>query len=351
MNDEVMILSSDSREQLKGWMKLRDGESMPLTHPSDSVSVATDASLEGIGIFYKGCLISEKIPEGYEGLDIAVLELLALNIFLDKVDNNLSDSTVTWKIDNQAVLFAIKNKGLKDSWPLNHLSCVILEKAEKRGLVFEPVRISLEENFIADAGSRFKRVPEWLIKTSLVQNMFQLWGTADVDLMATTLSRKCPVFFPWNREDVEAWGLDSISKEVDWSQFTLPYIFPPFPLIPQVLNKVLEQKVEKIMMILPYWQNKPWFSLASNMAMKIRRLPFRDDQVIDTRSGKPPQELKRTKLSAWLITGKSDRKDEHFQKRQCISLNPPGEKEHKTNTIADGRNTVVDRKFHQLRLI
>ena len=63
------------------------------------------------------------------------------------------------------------------------------------------------------------------------------WGTPDVDLMATDKSRKVPLFYSWNRSDREAWGIDSLASDVNWTHFQLPYCFPPFPLIQQVLDK------------------------------------------------------------------------------------------------------------------
>ena len=86
--------------------------------------------------------------------------------------------------------------------------------------------------------------------------MFQRWGQADVDLMANYLSRKLPLYFAWNQQDPEAWGIDALAQDVNWALFSLPYIFPPFPLIGQLLRKVEEQKVERLLLVAAWWPTK-----------------------------------------------------------------------------------------------
>ena len=89
--------------------------------------------------------------------------------------------------------------------------------------------------------------------------------------MATVLSRKAPMYFAWNQEDPESWGQDSLARDVAWNIFQLPYCFPPFPLIGQVLAKVRDQKVDKMLLVAPWWPTKPWFSTLLNMVIEYRR--------------------------------------------------------------------------------
>ena len=138
---------------------------------------------------------------------------------------------------------AIRNKKSTHSWALSVLSSNILMTSLQRNIAWDPVRISGEENLIADAASRFRQVADWSLLDSIVQKIFERLGTPDVDLMASDFSRKAPMFFSWSRADKEAWGIDSLARDVDWNQFRLPYCFPPFPLIQQVLDKCKRQGV------------------------------------------------------------------------------------------------------------
>ena len=117
------------------------------------------------------------------------------------------------------------------------LSCSILRTSHSRGILWDPVRVSSEENLLADAASRFKQVPDWSLSQAATERVISLWGTPDINLMASDRSRKCPVFYSWSRRDKEAWGIDSLVHNVDWASFQLPYCFPPFPLLQQVLEK------------------------------------------------------------------------------------------------------------------
>ena len=146
---------------------------------------------------------------------------------------------MTWRVDNNTALHTIRNKGSTKSWPLSVLSCSILTRCLERNLVLEPVRVSSEENLVA---SLFKSVANWSLSDSAATKMFTRWGRPDVDLMASDRSRKAPIFFSWTRADQETWGIDSLTQDVLWNQFELPYCFPPIPLLQQVLDKARDRK-------------------------------------------------------------------------------------------------------------
>ena len=87
---------------------------------------------------------------------------------------------------------------------------------------------------------------------SVTQKLFRRWGNPDVDLVASDQSRKVPLFFSWSRQDREAWGIDSLAQDINWSQFNLPYCFPPFPLLQQVLDKCRQQEVKQMILVAPW---------------------------------------------------------------------------------------------------
>jgi hypothetical protein len=52
---------------------------------------------------------------------------------------------------------------------------------------------------------------------------------------------------------------------ISWSELK-PYIFPPFSLIGKVMLKIMSDKVEKAILIVPFWPAQNWFSfLNSNL--------------------------------------------------------------------------------------
>lgn len=70
------------------------------------------------------------------------------------------------------------------------------------------------------------------------------WGVPTGDLFASSLNKKLPVFFSLERE-TESLGTDALS--FPWN-FTLAYAFPPFPLLPLVVWKIVQDQAEVILM-------------------------------------------------------------------------------------------------------
>jgi hypothetical protein len=253
--NDFMTLSDDSKEELLFWEHLESGLSSPISLPMSFQSLDTDASDEGIGIYFKGDLIAEPVPEGH----ICQTELWALGRALTMLEGRIEQGVLTWRVDNNAALAAIRNQGSTRSWGLSWMAVQILKDAERQGVIIDPVRVSSEENNLADAASRFKEVPDWSLKPDIVNKMFIRWGKADVDLMATTESRKAPFFYGWRSCDTEALALDSLARDVDWSGWENPYCFPPFSLVGAVLQKCCEQRLKRMILVVPWWPSKAFF--------------------------------------------------------------------------------------------
>ena len=236
---------------------------------------------------------------------INVKELLPLSRFLD-LHPEVQNCVLTWRVDNNSALASIRNQGSVKSWPLCVVSVDILKRAHAKGIIIDPVRISSKENIIADAGSRFKAVQDWSLNISQANKLFSVYGIPDVDLMASGESRKCPVFYSWTIEDQEAWGIDSLAKDVNWSQYSLPYCFPPFPLIPQVLQKVREQKVPRMLLVAPWWPSKPYFPTLLHMMVSARKFRLTNSLLTDLTSNLPPLDVRRLRLVGFLISGIPD---------------------------------------------
>ena len=73
-----------------------------------------------------------------------------------------------------------------------------------------------------------KDVKDWSLSTKVFQMIVRAYGTPDVDLMASTLSRKSPFFYSWNRRDLEVLALDSLSRDIMWNAWTGLYLLLQF---------------------------------------------------------------------------------------------------------------------------
>ena len=76
-----------------------------------------------------------------------------------------------------------------------------------------------------------------------------------------------------------------------------------FPLIAACLAKIEEQKVKSIIMILPYWPGKVWFSRFMQMAVEVRRLPPCKSLICDLSTGNPPQDVSLCHLVVAVLSG------------------------------------------------
>ncbi|XP_040297773.1 uncharacterized protein LOC121008982 [Bufo bufo] len=74
--------------------------------------------------------------------------------------------------------------------------------------------------------------------------------------MASRLNNKLPVFLARAR-DPKAYGVDALVSL--WQDFSLLYVFPPFPLLPKVLRKIEAEGIPTVL-IAPEWPRRAWFS-------------------------------------------------------------------------------------------
>ena len=144
------------------------------------------------------------------------------------------------------------------------------------------------------------------------------------------------MFYSWSRADQEAWGIDSLAQDVNWAQFTLPYCFPPFPLLQQVLDKCRRQEVHRMVLVAPWWTGEPFFPALLDMLLECRRIRVQSNLVMDLPSNSPPPDLRRLKLVACLISGKSGEKASTSTRLRRSLLRPHGEPQPKAATTEHG---------------
>ena len=147
-------------------------------------------------------------------------------------------------------------------------------------------------------------IADWSLKDSVARKIFARFGTPDIDLMASQASRKVPRFISWSRADSEAVALDSLSSGVRWNIWELPYLFPPFSLIGKCLQKIREEQVQRIIVVLPWIPDSTHLGTAFKMLLRPPvRLSHTKALVTDLVTGQPPQGWKRRHLITCLLTG------------------------------------------------
>ena len=130
------------------------------------------------------------------------------------------------------------------------------------------------ENVEADNKSRNVSIyTEWKLKSSIfrfVCNKLEFYPK--IDLFASRLNSQLPLFMSF-RPDPDCIAVDAFLEE--WKSIEF-YAFPPFAIIPKVLQKVLYEKGRGIL-IAPHWPTQPWFKRLQDLTVKFVTLHSRPD--------------------------------------------------------------------------
>ena len=87
--------------------------------------------------------------------------------------------------------------------------------------------------------------------------MFAQWGEPQVDLFATLANRRLIKFVSLYPDPRAEWT-DAMSVPWDNGRDLL-YAFPPFKMVPQVLQKITQSPGIKVILIAPLQQAASWF--------------------------------------------------------------------------------------------
>ena len=111
-------------------------------------------------------------------------------------------------------------------------------------------------NVMADLLSRSNQVQstEWSLHPQVFKQICQKWFTPHVDLFATHLNHKLPLYVS-PIPDPKAWDIDALN--INWTNLTA-YAYPPTALLHKVIQKIRQCQC-LIIVIAPGWPGMPWF--------------------------------------------------------------------------------------------
>lgn len=127
------------------------------------------------------------------------------------------------------------------------------------------------DNYMADFYSRnFFGSSEWMLKKKIFQRICLEFFTPDIDLFASRINcqlKKYVSYFP----SPDSFKNDAFSYE--WTSYE-PYLLPPISLIGKVVNKLVENKVQRAILIMPLWRSQFGFPFIMDLLISIPvRLP------------------------------------------------------------------------------
>ena len=171
--------------------------------------------------------------------------------------------------DNSTAVTYVNEMGGTKSQPCNDISILIWDWCVENNAWVTCSHIPGKVNYVADAASRRVNTwHEWKLDVPTFRLICNIFGTPSVDLFASRLNKQITPFCSW-KPDPEATYFDAFS--LNWANFTLPYLFPPFSLISRCLQKMRAEQV-KGWIVVPLWKSQPWMGMLLRMLVDQLRL-------------------------------------------------------------------------------
>ncbi|MCG7879115.1 MAG: reverse transcriptase domain-containing protein [Candidatus Thiodiazotropha endolucinida] len=338
--DRSVNLSADSVSELKWWIvnvKLKNGKA--IRPPKPTIFLQTDASCLGWGAFDKGSgkSVGGRWSEAESRHHINFLELLAIFFALQVFCSECKSVHISIQSDNTCAIAYLNDMGGMASNDMDLLSKEIWNWCLERDIFISASFIQGACNFFADFSSRnFSDTTEWQLKRDIFLRLSNQCFIPDIDLFASRLNYQVQRFVTWFPQP-GAYKVDAFS--FCWTGY-LPYIFAPFNVIGKVLNKIVEDKVYKALLVVPNWPSQTWFPLLLSLLSHFPvRLPRHRDLLTLPHNGQFHPMGTSLCLVGVVVSGDTSR-TEIFQKELSKQSVLHGVRERRNNTVQHGKAGV-----------
>ena len=176
--------------------------------------------------------------------------MMAIQLALKQAITFSHHSCIMISTDNTTVVSYINKQGVTHSPNLCVEVWKILNWCLEHDIVIRVRHIPGKFNILADRLSRLDKLikTEWALDQSVANSVFQILNFPNVDLFATWFNHKLPLYVSPVQYN-KALAIDALS--IDWNHLHA-YAFPPFILIPAVLEKIRQHQCRTVL-IAPFW--------------------------------------------------------------------------------------------------
>ena len=264
--NKIIILSQKSRTELQWWTSstgFATNCTSPIREPQPTLNIWSDANptMGGShcsrGKFQQREWIGEEVGQHINFLELrAARESLALA---------KPGDIVRLHLDNKTACAYIRKIGGTRSRLLNHEACQLWREVIARKIILlSPQWLSSNQNMEADFLSR-NNLHQWECRLSketfqLVLDHFHVSPTLDV--FASRKTHQLQRYMSWY-QDPQAVAQNALIHPWD----PVSYLFPPVPMILKCLHKIMEEKVE-VLMIIPHWPMSLWWPLIQELLVE-----------------------------------------------------------------------------------
>ena len=319
----IVHLSAQAVEDLKWWEQhLLQWNGRSLISPPTTLTISTDASLQGWGAVCNGKKTRGSWSHQERLLHINCLELLAATLGIQTFSKDKSGIMILLKMDNTTAVAYINRRGGTVSPALSDLARDLWLWCTKRNITVQAQHLPDSMNSMADIESRaHPDRSDWKLAPLIFQKVHQLLGPLSVDLFASRLSAQLPLYVSW-KSDPLAMGTDAFS--MNWT--TLPgkiYANPPWGLIGRVLSTAQSQRVQEMVLVAPVWKAQAWYPLLLQMLVREPLIiPHSQETIQSVCLNNLPDIIPQ--LAVWVISGVCVRAAT-FRSQLQTSCYPPGE--------------------------
>jgi ribonuclease HI len=344
--DKIMEISNDMKSELNWWIRNIHTQFRKLNRASPSASIQTDASSLAWGVVFNGKEFGGIWKTDEKNFHINTLEMKAIYYAIKALITKIKNSNVKILTDSTTAVAYINNMGGVRSYECNKIAQEIWSLCIEHNIWICATHIPGIENK-ADAPSRtINNRTEWSLNEKVFSMVAQVYGTPDIDLFATRVNTKTQEFCSW-KPDPYATYIDAFT--IIWTKFNLCYIFPPFRLLGQCLQKIQKENARAII-IAPVWPTQPWFAVLMKLIVRNPVILPHQNLLYLPHQNEVQHPLQKTLIMmACLVSGiPSENKD--FLEQLPASSCRPGNTQQNASMAAilkNGFSTVIKNKYLQ----
>ena len=192
-----------------------------------------------------------------------------------------------------------------------HADDVAPAEVVRKEITLIPVHLPGVHNIQADSLSRVSQTlnTEWTMTMERLRPVFAEWGEPQVDLFATFGNRRL-IKFSSPYPDLRAEFTDAMSVPWDHGKGLL-YAFPPFKMVPQVLQKIAQSPGVRLILIAPLQETASRFpellglSQEDPIQLYVEGQPLLTQDVMLTDGVTETHNYRPSNLHAWKLYGPS----------------------------------------------
>ena len=234
-------------------------QGLPLATKETEVTLFTDASSSGWGAQLGSRSTQGQWSASQRSCHINVLEMQAVIYAVRDFLPHLRYRVVRLMCNNAVTVAYIKNEGGTRSHTLMQMTIRLLKWCDSKAITLVPVHLPGVRNIQADSLSRVGQTltTEWTMTMESLRPVFAKWGEPQIDMFATFANRRL-VKFVSPYPDPRAEWTDAMSMPWDKERGLL-YAFPPFKMVPQVLQKIAQSPGVQVILIAQLQPAASWF--------------------------------------------------------------------------------------------